>query len=27
LERIIERDGVQTGEWEAFVAAHAEIED
>jgi hypothetical protein len=27
LERIIERDGVQTGEWEAFVAAHVEIEE
>ncbi|PMD17702.1 hypothetical protein NA56DRAFT_264416 [Hyaloscypha hepaticicola] len=27
LERVIERDGVQTGEWEAFVAAHAEIEE
>ena len=27
LERFIERDGVQTGEWEAFVAAHAEIEE
>jgi hypothetical protein len=27
LERVIERDGVQTGEWEAFVAAHVEIEE
>jgi hypothetical protein len=27
LERVIERDGIQTGEWEAFVAAHAEIEE
>ena len=26
LERFIERDGVQTGEWEAFVAADVEIE-
>jgi hypothetical protein len=27
LERVIERDGVQTGEWEAFVAAHVGIEE
>lgn len=27
LERIIEREGVQTGELEAFVAAHTEIEE